>query len=189
VNNNHNLDEPSGSGATTLEAAIPGPAAPVVLPEAEQASQPLPPQSKQSSSKPEVTVAPNLTDLVAGRIETFEDEKAARQGRNLNWVVHGVLIVGLGLSTILMVLGLALDFVRHQELPTMAPDLREVFHRTAEFRPSGFLTLGLLVLVATPILRVLGSFIAFLYEHDWRYAAVTAVVLVVVGLSLLFGRG
>jgi uncharacterized membrane protein len=49
--------------------------------------------------------------------------------------------------------------------------------------------LGLLVLIATPILRVIGSTLAFLYERDWRYALITFVVLLVVTLSLLLGRG
>ena len=163
--------------------------APVVLPEAEQASRTLTPQPKPSSSKAEVTVAPNLTDLVAGRIETTEEEEAVRKRRSLNEVVHGILLFGLGSSTILMVVGLVLDFVRHRGLPNAVPTFGEVFRHIAELRPSGFLTLGLLVLVATPILRVIGSLIAFLYEHDWRYAAITLVVLLVVSLSLLLGQG
>lgn len=163
--------------------------APVVLPETEQASHTLAPQPKPSSSKAEVTVAPNLTDLVAGRIETTEEEEAVRKRRSLNEVVHGILLFGLGSSTILMVVGLVLDFVRHRGLPNAVPTFGEVFRHIAELRPSGFLTLGLLVLVATPILRVIGSLIAFLYEHDWRYAAITLVVLLVVSLSLLLGQG
>jgi uncharacterized membrane protein len=51
------------------------------------------------------------------------------------------------------------------------------------------LALGLLVLIATPILRVVGSILAFLYERDWRYAGVTTVVLIVVLISLLLGKG
>ncbi|MBP1602740.1 MAG: hypothetical protein H6Q06_2891, partial [Acidobacteria bacterium] len=44
-------------------------------------------------------------------------------------------------------------------------------------------------LIATPILRVLGSFVIFLYERDWRYAGVTLIVLLVLAASLLLGRG
>ena len=52
-------------------------------------------------------------------------------------------------------------------------------------RPSGFLAFGLLVLIATLILRVFGSMIAFVYERDWRYAGITFVVFLIVVTSIL----
>jgi uncharacterized membrane protein len=137
----------------------------------------------------EVTVVPNLSDLVTGKIEAVEDEHAVRRAHNLNEVVHHVLIFGLALSTVLILIGLGLDLVDHRQVPTNVPGFLEALRRTAALRPSGFLTLGLLVLVATPILRVIGSTLAFLYERDWRYAAITVFVLVVVSLSLLLGQG
>ena len=165
---------------------------PVVLPEPDVTGELKLPQTKQPSLKPEsleVTVAPNLSDLVTGKLETPEQAQAVKLRHELNAVVHGVLIVGLAISTTLILIGLALDLARHRQVPTDVPGFREVFRRTAELRPSGFLTLGLLVLVATPILRVIGSTVAFLYERDWRYALITLVVLVVVTLSLLLGQG
>jgi uncharacterized membrane protein len=104
-------------------------------------------------------------------------------------VVHRVLIVGLATSTALILTGLTLDLAQHRQVPTDAPTFSEVFRRIAQLRASGFLMLGLLVLIATPILRVIGSTLAFLYERDWRYALITFVVLLVVTLSLLLGRG
>jgi len=164
---------------------------PVILPEPNATDELKVPQAKPAAPivEAEVTVAPNLADLVTGRLETPEEARAVERQHELNTVVHRVLIVGLAISTVLILIGLGLDLVRHRQVPTAAPTFREVFRRTAELRPSGFLTLGLLVLVATPILRVIGSTIAFLYERDWRYALITFVVLVVVTLSLLLGRG
>ena len=144
------------------------------------------PRAKAESS--EVTVVPNLSDLVTGRIEATKDEYAIRRTRDLNEVVHHVLIFGLALSTVLILIGLGLDLVDHRSVPTSVPGFVEALRRAAALRPSGFLTLGLLVLVATPILRVIGSTLAFLYERDWPYAAITFVVLVVVSLSLILGQ-
>lgn len=149
--------------------------------------QPNPPFSKTESNQ--VTVAPNLSDLVSGKIETPEEEYAVRLGHRLNEVVHFVLTIGLIVSTVLILVGLGLDLLSHRQVPTSVPTFGEVFRLTAELRPSGFLTLGLLVMVATPILRVLGSTLAFIYERDWRYAAITCIVLLVVTLSLLLGQG
>jgi uncharacterized membrane protein len=183
-------DSKRGAGAPVK----PGGEGPVVLPGAAQASQPLaqagaggvPPANPELVH---VTVAPNLNDLVAGRVETPADARAARERRDLNEIVHRVLVFGLAVSTALMLVGLGLDLLRHREVPTAVPDFGEVFSRVAALRPSGFLALGLLVLVATPILRVVGSICAFLHERDWRYAAITFLVLLVVTISLLAGRG
>lgn len=167
------------------------PEKPLVVPAGESTSELREPQTTLPPSKAEssqVTVSPNLSDLVTGRIETAEGD-AVRRTHNLNEVVHHVLIFGLALSTVLIVIGLGLDLVDHRQVPTNVPGFLEALHRTAALRPSGFLTLGLLVLVATPILRVIGSTLAFLYERDWRYAAITFFVLVVVSLSLLLGQG
>lgn len=164
----------------------------LVLPAGEPTSELKQPQMTPTSSQAEssqVTVVPNLSDLVTGRIETAEDEHAVRRSHNLNEVVHHVLIFGLALSTVLILIGLGLDLVDHRQVPANVPGFVETLRRTAALRPSGFLTLGLLVLVATPILRVIGSTLAFIYERDWRYAAITIFVLLVVGLSLLLGQG
>ena len=168
------------------------PASPVVLAEPDPTGELKLPQTRPLSTpreSVEVTVAPNLTDLVTGRLETPQEAAAAKSGHELNAVVHRVLFAGLAISTALIVIGLGLDLARQRQVPTDAPTIREALRRTAELRPSGFLTLGLLVLVATPILRVIGSTLAFIYERDWRYALVTLVVLVVVTLSLLLGQG
>ena len=173
------------------EPDAPRVAEPVVLPEPKVTAELKVPQAKPASPnvEAEVTVAPNLSDLVTGKLETPEEALAVERRHEINTVVHHVLIIGLMISTALILIGLGLDLVRHRQVPTAAPTFREVFRRTAELRPSGFLTLGLLVLIATPIMRVIGSTFAFLYERDWRYALITFVVLVVVTLSLLLGRG
>ena len=46
-----------------------------------------------------------------------------------------------------------------------------------------------LVLIGTPILRVVGSVVVFVYERDWRFAAVTGVVLLVMLVSVVVGQG
>jgi uncharacterized membrane protein len=51
----------------------------------------------------------------------------------------------------------------------------------------GIIQLGLLVLIATPILRVVFSVIAFALERDVVYVAVTLIVLAVLLYSLLAG--
>ena len=54
-------------------------------------------------------------------------------------------------------------------------------------RCKNFFTLGLLCLIATPIMRVAGSVLIYAYERDWRYALATFVVLTIVIVSLIVG--
>lgn len=51
--------------------------------------------------------------------------------------------------------------------------------------PEGLIQLGVLVLLATPVLRVAFSLLAFARERDRTYVALTSVVLLVLLLSLL----
>jgi uncharacterized membrane protein len=137
-----------------------------------------------------VHVVPNIRELVtAAPIATPQEVLVAKERRDLNEIVHGVLIVGLIISTVLMLAGVGLDLFSQRELPASVPDIGEVISRVLVLRPSGFLALGLLVLIATPILRVIGSLGAFLYARDWRFAGATTLVLAVLIVSLLLGRG
>jgi len=109
--------------------------------------------------------------------------------RDLNEVVHQILIIGLYVSIFFMVSGLIIDLIRNRAFPTAMLSLPEVWARLIQLRASGFFSLGLLLLILTPLLRVVGSFFVFLWERDWRYAGVTLVVLVVMLVSIWFGEG
>jgi uncharacterized membrane protein len=50
---------------------------------------------------------------------------------------------------------------------------------------SGALTLGLLILMATPILRVFVSLVAYIRMRDWFFVATTIAVFVLLGITVL----
>lgn len=112
-----------------------------------------------------------------------------QQTRDLNDAVHQILIIGLSISTVLLVAGLIIELLRQGALPEATLHPVEAIQRTLQFRASGFLSLGLLVLMITPIVRVIGSIIVFIWERDRRYTLITLTVLVVMLASVLFGRG
>lgn len=67
------------------------------------------------------------------------------------------------------------------EYTTLTGIIDGVFHFTA----AGWIQLGVIALILTPILRIALSFVDFLRERDWLYAAFTAVVLaVIIGNSI-----
>ncbi len=63
-----------------------------------------------------------------------------------------------------------------------------VIMNTLQFRSRGIIQLGLLLLIATPIARVVLSVIGFLKERDGSYVLVTLIVLFLLLYSLLGGR-
>jgi len=68
-----------------------------------------------------------------------------------------------------------------------AADLRTVagvFHAALHGSGRGIVQLGVLLLVATPIARVLFSVVAFAAQRDATYVCMTLVVLAVLGFSL-----
>ncbi|HLZ21502.1 MAG TPA: DUF1634 domain-containing protein [Ktedonobacterales bacterium] len=48
---------------------------------------------------------------------------------------------------------------------------------------------GLLVLLMTPVARVVVSIVAFALERDWRYVVITSIVLCILIISFVLGRG
>ena len=64
-----------------------------------------------------------------------------------------------------------------------------IIRRLAHGEPLALVALRLLILLLTPILRVAISIVVFALEHDWRYTIITALVLVILLISLVLGRG
>jgi uncharacterized membrane protein len=145
-------------------------------------------------------VAPEKRVDAGGTGETAADRGAAspgsepgraapRQTRDLNDAVHQILIIGLIISTALLVAGLIIELIRSGTLPEATLHPVEAIRQTLQLRSSGFLSLGLLVLLVTPVMRVIGSIIVFALEGDRRYALVTLTVLLVMTASVLLGHG
>ena len=66
---------------------------------------------------------------------------------------------------------------------------RAVLAGAAAGRPYAIIELGILLLIATPVLRVALSVFFFLEQRDWLYAAVTLFVLAVLLVSLVSSVG
>lgn len=103
-------------------------------------------------------------------------------------VVSRVLGVGIVSAVALMLAGLVLGVVKGEGVPAHVVPLADLVAGLTALDPAAWLSAGLLVLVATPFVRVGGSIIAFAVERDRRYVLVTAVVLAVMCLGVLLGR-
>lgn len=77
------------------------------------------------------------------------------------------------------------DYARFSGEPGNLQHPLGVITAALAFEPLGLIQLGVLVLFATPVMRVAFSLVAFARERDRMYVGMTFVVLVVLLLSLL----
>ncbi len=107
-------------------------------------------------------------------------------------LVSGVLIVGVVTSAMLITVGFAgslfvgWDGSLVGAAARLRPDsdFSSLVASLSKLRPVAIAQLGLLVLVATPVLRVTASVFGYLLEGDRTYALITACVLAILLLSL-----
>jgi uncharacterized membrane protein len=102
-------------------------------------------------------------------------------------LIRVVLLAGMSVSVSLMAAGLVLTVARGVGLPRDVVPVADLAPALVALDPAAYLSLGLIVLVATPFVRVAGSLVAFAREGDGRFVAVSAVVLVAMGVSVALG--
>lgn len=63
----------------------------------------------------------------------------------------------------------------------------QILHGALALNPKGIIQLGVVILIATPVLRILFSLIGFIIEKDRMYILITLVVLSVMMFSIFGG--
>lgn len=104
----------------------------------------------------------------------------------LNKYVGAVLITGVVLSFIILVWGSVL-YLAHPGAPEAARTLSGILLGTLHLNPSATINLGLLVLLLTPVSRIIAALIAFLFEKSYKFVAISIVVLVILTISTVVG--
>jgi uncharacterized membrane protein len=113
-----------------------------------------------------------------------------------------ILRAGVIVSFIVIVAGTVLAFARQDEYASMPEALRRLtepgaaYPRTLRaivseaFRGRGpaLIMLGLLLLVATPVIRVAASVVVFAIQRDRAFVLLTLIVLVLLLTALWLGR-
>ena len=110
--------------------------------------------------------------------------------------IGALLRAGTTSSAFVILLGGVLYLARHSQerpdyhtfhgVPTRLDTLSGIFSGAVHGQSLAIIQLGLLMLIATPIARVLFSVIAFLAERDYLYVVVSAIVLAVLLYSFFW---
>lgn len=69
--------------------------------------------------------------------------------------------------------------------PAPAFDPASVARDILAFAPEGFLWLGLLVVIATPILRVIAAGLVYARGREWRMLAISIAILIVIATAIV----
>jgi len=115
--------------------------------------------------------------------------------------IVGVLRVGVVLSVVVILIGIAITFVHHPEYFSSRPALGALTEASAHFpntfgeiaagirdgRGQAIIMAGLLILIATPVARVALSVAIFLIARDRWYALITSAVLAILLISFAVG--
>ncbi|HUK76858.1 MAG TPA: DUF1634 domain-containing protein [Thermoleophilia bacterium] len=126
-------------------------------------------------------------DGVPGEGQAGRQGDGERRRANVDVVIHHTLAAGVAVGFVLLVAGLALTVAGRGGLATFSLKAPAAWRAALHLRAAGFYSLGLLVLILTPFVRVMGSIVAFAAARDWRFVAVTCAVLAVMIASIAIG--
>jgi uncharacterized membrane protein len=114
-------------------------------------------------------------------------------------IIGSLLRAGVLLAATVVLIGGVLYLVRHGHEtisystfhgePEALKSIAGVMQGVAANQARAIIQLGLLLLIATPIARVLFSAVAFALEHDYLYVIITLIVLGILLYSLLGSTG
>lgn len=121
--------------------------------------------------------------------------KAKDLDRSIEMALGNLLRVGVIAAGAVVIIGAIFFLARHgTEIPSYHifkadpfnfSDFRDLLNGVIALRSVSIMELGVLLLIATPIIRVLFSVFAFIYEKDYMYVAFTLFVLLVLIYSFL----
>jgi uncharacterized membrane protein len=141
-----------------------------------------------------------MTDVTATH---QEDSQAEDRVRRVELAISSLLRIGVLTSLLVVLVGTLVTFVHHPHYLSSRHDLVPLTKPGAEFPhtvPSvirglehsqgrAIVMAGLLLLIATPVLRVAISVLAFVYQRDRTFVVITTVVLALLLTSFVLGRG
>lgn len=103
--------------------------------------------------------------------------------------VSRVLTMGVAGSLTMMAGGFLLALVRGGPIPAETTPLNGLAAGLGQGDARAFMSLGVLILLATPAARVVVLCWEFAKRREWAFVLISLTVLGVLGASVLIGRG
>jgi uncharacterized membrane protein YfcA/uncharacterized membrane protein len=133
------------------------------------------------------------SEVDAHQVSTSPEPKKQRtppKGETTNNIIGWILQIGVILSAAIILIGLILLPIHPgglsvQRLLNFPQTLSQVGEGLLVLQPQAVIALGLLLLIAIPVIRVAASVIAFALEGDRKYVVITLIVLTILLCSVL----
>ncbi len=109
---------------------------------------------------------------------------------NVESVIVKILAIGIYLSSAFFVAGLFLLFIRHEQVETTHfyfDSLPAFWNDILKLEAKPYLYTGTIILILTPISRVLFSIIQFWKLKEKKFAVITMIVAFIIVLSIAMG--
>lgn len=108
---------------------------------------------------------------------------------NIDRPIMLTLLYGMLTSMVLLIVGLIILFLHPQSHTPHSPSLSNILIQLKQMQASGWLSLGLFILLLTPVARVLMAAISFVYIKDWKYVVISTAVLAAMMVGLFSRKG
>ena len=121
----------------------------------------------------------------------------------MNDVIAYVLRIGVVISVILILVGTVLLFLQGSsngftigELASTGSKINsslfsfsDIVNGLLSYQGLDFMLIGLIVLIITPIARVIASVLSFMYERNWLYVVITLIVFIDILIAIFVVPG
>lgn len=136
----------------------------------------------------------------------FESETASEEPANLHSfhdtdmqkMIGWILRIGIYTSIGIVILGGIFFLYRHAHetanyhafngVPVFVHNFENIFSSAFSFKGQAIIQLGIILLVATPVMRVIFAAVGFLLEKDYLYTVISVIVLLIILASAFSGH-
>ena len=118
--------------------------------------------------------------------------------KDMQAVIGWVLRAGVFTSMLIVFFGGILYLYRHGQaipnyrefkgIPDFVHSARGIVNGVLNFRGRAIIQAGIILLIATPVIRVVCSAVGFILEKDHLYTGITFIVLFIIIISALSGH-
>ena len=108
--------------------------------------------------------------------------------------VYRLLIAGMIVSSVLFAVGILLAMLHPRYIPLSTRWVRSQYHAGTVVHgllhsdPAAIMLVATVLLVLTPVARVLVSIVAFFLDRDSKFVVVTGIVFLVMILTVILGE-
>jgi uncharacterized membrane protein len=127
-----------------------------------------------------------------------KDKSGSLKDKDMQTIIGWILRAGVAVSMVLVFIGGVFFVYRHghsvpdyktfQGVPVFIQSLGGILNGVITFKGQAIIQLGIILLIATPVIRVAFSAVGFLLEKDYLYTFITLIVLLIILASMISGH-